>query len=125
MISCYNLNMNQQIDALKAAGADVEEGLARCLGKEDFYLKMVNMGLTNQNFELLQTPLNEKDYEKAFELCHSLKGVIGNLSITPLYDLICSLTEMLRSRTAPDADYINIYNQIIEMQKKLLSLQES
>ena len=111
------------IDALKAAGANVEEGLARCLGKEDFYLKMVNLGLTNQNFELLQAPLNEKDYDKAFELCHSLKGVIGNLSLTPLYDLICSLTEMLRSKT--DTDYSAIYNQIIEMQKKLLSLQES
>ena len=41
------------IESLKAAGANVEEGLSRCLNKEDFYLKMVNMGLTNQNFQLL------------------------------------------------------------------------
>ena len=31
------------IESLKAYGADVEEGLARCLNKEDFYLKMVNL----------------------------------------------------------------------------------
>ena len=108
------------IESLKAAGANVEEGLSRCLNKEDFYLKMVNMGLNNQNFQLLGPALEAKDFDRAFELCHSLKGVIGNLSLTPLYDLICSLTELLRSRT--DADYSELYNQIITMQKELLAM---
>lgn len=108
------------IESLKAAGANVEEGLARCLNKEDFYLKMVNMGLTNQNFQLLGTAIEAKDFDRAFELCHSLKGVIGNLSLTPLYDLICQLTEMLRSKT--DADCTGLYSQIMTMQEKLLAL---
>ena len=108
------------VESLKAAGANVEEGLARCLNKEDFYLKMVNMGLTNQNFQLLGPALEAKDFDRAFELCHSLKGVIGNLSLTPLYDLICQLTEMLRSKT--DTDYTDLYSQIMTMQKKLLAL---
>ena len=108
------------IEALKEAGADVEAGLKRCLGKEDFYLRLVKMGLENENFELLKEPLNQKDFDRAFELCHSLKGVTGNLSLTPLYDLVCSLTEMLRSKI--DTDYTEIYNQIISLQKKLLSL---
>ena len=113
------------IESLKAAGANIEEGLARCLNKEDFYLKMVNMGLNNQNFELLGPALESKDYDKAFELCHSLKGVIGNLSLTPLYDLICALTEKLRTRTDADAsapDYADLYKQIIALQKNLLAL---
>ena len=109
------------IEALKNNGANVEEGLSRCMNKEDFYLKMVKMGLTNQNFALLGPALEAKDYDKAFELCHSLKGVIGNLSLTPLYDLICSLTEALRARNSA-ANYDQLYNQIITMQKKLLSL---
>lgn len=108
------------VESLKAAGVNVEEGLSRCLNKEDFYLKMVNMGLNNQNFQLLEPALEAKDFDRAFELCHSLKGVIGNLSLTPLYDLICSLTELLRSRT--DADYSELYNQIITMQKELLAM---
>ena len=108
------------IESLKAAGANVEEGLARCLNKEDFYLKMVNMGLNNQNFQLLGPALEAKDFDRAFELCHSLKGVIGNLSLTPLYDLICQLTEMLRSKT--DTDYTDLYSQIMTLQKKLLAL---
>lgn len=108
------------IESLKAAGANVEEGLARCLNKEDFYLKMVNMGLNNQNFQLLGPALEAKDFDRAFELCHSLKGVIGNLSLTPLYDLICTLTEMLRSKNYTDCT--GLYSQIMTMQKKLLAL---
>ena len=108
------------IEALKNAGVNVEEGLTRCLGKEDFYLKMVKMGLNNQNFQLLGPAIEAKDFYRAFELCHSLKGVIGNLSLTPLYDLICTLTEMLRSKT--DTDCTGLYSQIMTMQKKLLVL---
>ncbi|MCR5401960.1 MAG: Hpt domain-containing protein [Treponema sp.] len=108
------------IEALKEAGANVQEGLERCLGKEDFYLKQVNMGLTNQNFELLEASLKEKDLDRAFEICHSLKGVIGNLSLTPLYELICSLTEKLRSKS--DEDYSALYDQIMAVRQKFLSL---
>ena len=110
------------IEELKAAGANVEEGLSRCLNKEDFYLKMVNLGLNNQNFQLIGPALETKDYDKAFELCHALKGVIGNLSLTPLYDLVCSLTEALRTPDSADVDYIQLYNQIITLQKELLAL---
>ena len=38
------------IEALKNAGADVETGLARCMNKEDFYLKLINMGLNDAHF---------------------------------------------------------------------------
>lgn len=120
------------IEALKEAGINVDDGLLRCLGKEDFYLKMVNLGLSNQNFQLLLPALQEKNYKNAFELCHSLKGVIGNLSLSPLYELICNLTESLRKLSlSPEKqdnpstnqdELLNLYNQIISMQKKLLSL---
>jgi HPt (histidine-containing phosphotransfer) domain-containing protein len=86
------------------------------------------MGLTNQNFQLLETVLKQKDYIKAFELCHSLKGVIGNLSLTPLYNLISELTEKLREHNKTsvisntEESYMELYNQIITLQKKLLAL---
>ena len=120
------------IEALKEAGINVDDGLSRCLGKEDFYLKMVYLGLSNQNFQLLLPALQEKNYKNAFELCHSLKGVIGNLSLSPLYELICNLTENLRklslspekqdSPSTNQDELLNLYEQIISMQKKLLSL---
>ncbi|MBQ9282309.1 MAG: hypothetical protein IJ207_08950 [Treponema sp.] len=41
------------IEKLRQLGADVNTGLARCLNKEDFYLKMVNMALSDSKFEEL------------------------------------------------------------------------
>ena len=38
------------IENLKALGANTDEGLARCLGKEDFYLRMVGLALADDGF---------------------------------------------------------------------------
>ena len=84
------------IQALKEFGADTETGLARCMKKEDFYLRLVGMSLKEPRFGQLQEALGKKDYKQAFEYCHSLKGVVGNLALDPLYKEICELTEALR-----------------------------
>ena len=125
------------LDSLKAAGADTEDGLKRCLGKEDFYLKMVSLALKNENFELLGGALKTEDYVKSFELCHALKGVTANVSLTPLYDLISDLTEKLRACSPADKeaekgsplekrgeDFLELYKKIREIQKNFLSLVE-
>lgn len=118
------------LDSLKAAGADTEDGLKRCLGKEDFYLKMINLALKNENFELLGGALKAENFAGAFELCHALKGVIANVSLTPLYDLISDLTEKLRACTGTvqvetgGEDFLELYKKIREMQKNFLSLLE-
>ena len=118
------------LDSLKAAGADTEDGLKRCLGKEDFYLKMINLALKNENFELLEGALKTEDYVKSFQLCHALKGVIANVSLTPLYDLISDLTEKLRACTGTvqmetgGEDFLELYKKIRKIQKNFLSLVE-
>ena len=123
------------LDSLKAAGADTEDGLKRCLGKEDFYLKMINLALKNENFELLEGALKTENYVKSFELCHALKGVIANVSLTPLYDLISDLTEKLRACTGAETanvgaletdgeDFLELYKKIRKIQKNFLSTVE-
>ena len=49
------------IDALKAYGANTEEGLSRCFNNESFYLRLVGMGLSDQNFDRLQTAVANGD----------------------------------------------------------------
>ena len=105
------------LEDLKANGTDTETGLARCLGKEDLYLKLVNMGLGDTKFEELGTALEAEDLQKSFELCHALKGVIGNLAITPLYDALSQMTEKLRNMES--VDYSSLYSEIIKLRSKL------
>ena len=101
------------IEELKNSGADVQTGLTRCAGNEALYLKLINMGLSDPKFEELGTVLQEKNLDKAFEICHALKGVIGNLALTPLFDSLSQMTELLRNREA--LDYSSIYLQIISI----------
>lgn len=108
------------IDSLKTYGANVEEGLARCLNKEDFYLKMVNLGLKDERFEKLGDILASKDLDAAFEAVHALKGVIGNLALTPLYEPINKMTELLRART--DTDYSELAAEIKTQRDKILAM---
>lgn len=108
------------IDSLRAYGANVDEGLARCLNKEDFYLKMVNLGLKDERFDKLSEIFEKNDLDAAFEAVHALKGVIGNLALTPLYEPIEKITELLRSRT--QTDYSELCNQIKNQREKLLEM---
>ncbi len=106
------------LEELKNQGADTETGLSRCVGKEDLYLKLVNMGLNDAKFEELKTALAENDLTHSFELCHALKGVIGNLALTPLYEALSQMTEKLRNKEA--ADYSSLYSEILNLRSKFL-----
>ncbi len=105
---------------LEDFGADVQEGLARCLNKEDFYLKLVNMWRADKKIEGLGPALQSKDYDAAFEIIHALKGTLGNLALTPILKPVLEMTELLRSRT--DTDYTPLYNEIMAQREKLLAL---
>jgi hypothetical protein len=105
------------IEELKALGADTDTGLSRCLGNEALYLKLVGMGLGDAKFEELGAAVNDGDLDKAFELCHALKGVIGNLAISPLYEALSDMTEKLRGRQ--QADYKALYSNIIGIRSKI------
>ena len=84
------------IDELAAYGVDVESGLARCMGNEAFYLRMVERIRNEEKFDALAAAIDAGDLEAAFKAAHALKGVLGNLSLTPLYDPVCEIVEPLR-----------------------------
>ena len=110
------------IEKLKEYGANVEEGLQRCMGNEDFYIKMVNMMLADNSIDKLKEAIAENDLDTAFEAAHALKGVAANLSLTPISDPAVEITELLRNRT--EMDYSELVAKICEQKEKLASLAE-
>ena len=105
------------IKKLEEYGCDVQSGLERCMNSEEFYLKMVRMLKEEGNFEVLREALNDNDLDRAFEAAHALKGVTGNLALTPLYEPICEITELLRDRTV--MDYHDYLEKITEAKNRL------
>jgi HPt (histidine-containing phosphotransfer) domain-containing protein len=110
------------IDSLKAFGADTDDALARCMGNEAFYFKLIGKVLDDKNFEVLEQAIHAQDLDKAFEAAHSLKGVLGNLSLTPVYDPVNEMTELLRSRN--DVDYTTYLKAIADKKAELTKLLE-
>jgi len=90
------------IDDLKSAGVNVDEGLARCLNDEGFYLSLVPGALTRDRYEELENAVRMEDLDSAFEIAHGLKGILANLALTPLLDPVDRITEFLRARTRMD-----------------------
>lgn len=104
------------IENLTEYGADTKDGLARCLGMEEFYLQLVNTMLGDANFDKLDAAIESGDVKSAFEAAHALKGTLGNLSITPLLDPVVKMTERFRNaEDMPDvSDLLPQYKEALE-----------
>lgn len=110
------------LESLKAYGANTAEGLARCLNNEAFYLKMVNLALADRNFDELRRAMDAGEAHAAFEAAHALKGSIGNVALTPIYQPACALTELLRGADAlPDGGGA-LLTEIMAQREKALKL---
>lgn len=80
------------IDVLKQFGANVDDGLTRCMGNQDFYFKLINKAVEDKSFAALD----------------------------PICEPVCEITELLRSRS--DVDYQPYLNKIREKRDELVDL---
>ena len=104
--------MGEFREIFEVYGADYNSTMARFMGKEAMYLKFLDMLFKDDNLEKLGTALEQQDYEAAFDDAHTLKGVVGNMGLTPLFNAVCAIVESLRKREVPE-DY-NVLYQIIQ-----------
>ncbi|MBR6157845.1 MAG: Hpt domain-containing protein [Lachnospiraceae bacterium] len=105
------------IDGLRAFGAGVDEGLARCMNNEAFYVRLVEKVLKDKGFDELDAAVAAHDTDAAFEAAHKLKGVLANLALTPICEPVTQMVELLRNRT--DTDYSQYMNRIKEKKAQL------
>ena len=82
--------------------------------------------ILEQEYEVLlanngQDALESNDLETAFKEAHSLKGTYGNLSITPIYNILVEMVESLWNKV--EMDYTPNYQKLVELFNKLKSLQ--
>ena len=108
------------LEQLRAWGADVDDAMPRCLNNEAFYLRLVGKAVEEPAFDRLREALEAGDLDKAFEQAHALKGVTGNLALTPIDKPVRGITELLRSRT--DMDYGPLLAEILSQRDALREL---
>ena len=86
-----------QKSELLAAGIDVDEAMGRFLGNETLFLKFLVRVPQDENYGKLQAAVEAVDWQTAVNAAHTLKGVCGNLSITPLYQLFTRQVDTFRA----------------------------
>ena len=72
--------------------------------------RMLGKFMANNGCDKLVSCYETKDYRGVFEASHTLKGVAGNLALTPLYVLACTITEATRN-----SDDVNLDKEIEEL----------
>lgn len=95
-------------EILESYGSNYEETMGRFLGDEAFYLRMLGMLLKDGSMKTLCDALNGEDMGAAFDAAHTLKGIAGNLGLTPFYSAVCTMVETLRIRD-PEGEYLTLY----------------
>lgn len=91
-------------DELKGLGVNVDEALDRVMGDTDLYEMMLGMFLSS----LAENPIELGDFdagdvENLTKRIHTLKGVTGNLAITPLFNLYTEILGQLRAGQVKEA----------------------
>lgn len=89
--------MNGMLEKLAGLGADVKDGLNRFMENESLYVRCLQKFPPQAEQCTLRGDLERKDYAAAVQSAHTMKGLTGNLSITPLYTRYAEIVARLRA----------------------------
>ncbi|WP_418667229.1 Hpt domain-containing protein [Allofournierella sp.] len=110
-------------EAFQKYGADYETTMPRFMGSEQMYLKILAMLPRDENLHKLDRALQAGDYHAAFDAAHTLKGMAGNLGLTPLYEAVCAIIEPLRTGS-PGEDCAALFQTVKEEFERAAGLVE-
>lgn len=110
-------------EILEAYGVDYQTTMERFMGNENMYRRILEMFFRDGNLKKLGEALDAQDYAAAFDAAHTLKGVVGNMGLTPLYQAVCAIVEPLRAGEGRD-DYPDLYREIQSEYRKVEDLRE-
>lgn len=107
------------ISELQALGVNTHEAVERFNNNSALYVKM--LGKFTGAVEGLEVMpyLESGDLEKAVTNAHTLKGVTGNLSLTPLYKAYTDIVALLRANDPDKAK--QILSDILPVQSDIIA----
>lgn len=112
--------MSVLLDRFTAYGVNPQEVMERFVDDEELYAACLEEFMHDAAFDRLKEALEASDYSAAFDQAHTLKGVAGNLGLTPLYNVICEIVEPLRVST--QQNYDALYTKIAEERDKVAGI---
>lgn len=107
------------LEELKGLGVNVEEGLERVMDDEPLYEMMLGMFIDS----VKSNPIERADFdadsvEVLTERVHTLKGLTGNLAMTPLFTGYVQMLDLLRGGRPEEAG--KEYERIMPVQAAII-----
>ncbi|MDE7018392.1 MAG: hypothetical protein K2P65_12640 [Lachnospiraceae bacterium] len=106
-------------EELKSLDVDVDGGLKRINGNEKLYTKLLGSFTKSINTYKVTPDYDGNDYNEIIEKAHAIKGVSGNLSITPVYEAYTKVVDLLRAGKPEEAR--PILEEILPVQEKIVA----
>ena len=104
---------------LENLGVNVAEGIDRVMGDEDFYETMLGIFVDSVNESKISLEDFEKDdLEGLIGQVHMMKGMTGNLSITPLFEGYMKALGLLRDNKPKEAK--EEMEKVLPVQQKII-----
>lgn len=108
------------IEELKKLGLNADEGLERVMGDEALYEMMLGMFLDSvQDNPISPEEFEGEELEGLIKKAHMLKGVAGNLALTPLFKSYTETLEFLRAGQAKKARAE--FERMLPLQEEILA----
>lgn len=114
------------LEELKSFDVNVDEALNRLGGNEAFYTRLLGKFTDTIKNYYIQPDFDCNNCKEITEKAHTIKGITGNLSMTPLYEGYTKIVNLLRAGQSEQAKEILIailpvQNQIIGCIEKYMN----
>jgi len=107
---------------LESWNCDVAGAMRRFLNDESLFKMCFSQMMDDENFEALGTALKANDTTTSFECAHTLKGIVANMGITPLFDAVVLIVEPLRSKAVQPESLLPEYEKLMALRSELAAL---
>lgn len=109
---------------LEEGGINVKEAMQRFMNNEQLWIKFLKKFKADSSYEKLVKSIEEKEWNKAFEAAHTLKGITDNLALSKLHDLVSRQTDYLRGEDNDFEAAVGMMPEITEVYENVLKLIE-
>lgn len=105
------------IEELRSWGCDIDDAMTRFLDDEDFYITCLHTMVQDPSYDRLGEALQNGDVKEAFEQAHTLKGVLANMGLTPICNIVIRLVEPLRAGSGENL--MPVYEELMAANEQL------
>lgn len=106
-------------DELKELGVDVDSGLKRINGNQALYSKLLGSFVKGMKSYRVEADFDASDVQEMIEKTHTIKGISGNMSITPVYEAYTKIVDLLRTGKPEEARAI--IKDVLPVQEQIIS----